>query len=78
MGDAGRVLALELGEAGGVECVLVGALGAGFFDGFVGEETGGDEDGCHCLFRSRWRERASDGVGGGGFAGFLGMCGCGR
>lgn len=47
LGDAGCVFPLELGEAGGVEGFLFGALGAGFFDGIVGEEAGGEEDGSH-------------------------------
>ena len=53
-GDPGRVVALEVGEAGrGGEAGRVGgefpggALGAGFLDGGVGEDGGGDEDGCH-------------------------------
>lgn len=50
LGDAGGIVALELGEAGFVEGFPLGALGAGFFDGFVGEDAGGDEDGCHLLF----------------------------
>ena len=48
LSDAGGVFALELGEAGGVEGFLLGALGAGLFDGFVGEDAGGEEDGGHC------------------------------
>ena len=47
LGDAGGVVPLEFGEAGGVEGFLFGALDAGFFDGFVGEDAGGEEDGCH-------------------------------
>ena len=46
-GDAGRVVALEVGEAGRGGGFLGGALGAGFLDGGVGEDGGGDEDGCH-------------------------------
>lgn len=49
-GDAGCVFALEGGKGG----CLVGAAGFAFlvvgFDGGVGEEGGGDEEGCHCLF----------------------------
>ena len=47
LGDAGGVVPLEIGEAGVVEGFLFGALGAGLFDGFVGEDAGGEEDGCH-------------------------------
>ena len=43
LGDTGGVVALEFGEAG----AFFGALGAGFFDGGVGEDAGGDEEGCH-------------------------------
>ena len=58
LGDAGGVVPLEFGEAGVVEGFLFGALGAGLFDGFVGEDAGGKEDGCHWgMGGSEWLAR---------------------
>lgn len=62
MGDAGRVVAFELVEAGAVGGAFGGAVLAGFFDGGVGEDAGGDEEGCHFVCFS-W--------GGGGLRGGL-------
>ncbi len=57
VGDAGGVFLLEGGEG----CGAVGATGAAFlgvgFYGGVGEEGGGDEEGCHfflCVMCDRW------------------------
>ncbi len=58
LGDAGGVFALEVGEAGAVEGAFFGALGAGFFDGGVGEDGGGENEGCHS-----WGREGMGGVG---------------
>lgn len=58
LGDAGGVFALEVGEAGAVEGAFFGALGAGFFDGGVGEDGGGEDEGRHS-----WGREGMGGVG---------------
>lgn len=67
VGDAGGVFLLEGGEGGGLVSAARFAFVGLLFDGGVGEEGGGDEEGCHfsCLC-DRW-----EGVGEGGLGGWI-------